>query len=86
MRKSALPRREARAQSGAQAGRVPAKNRPVDRLKYQRLVVHIDDFHQRLKGSVIDEIAIDLSVFLDEHVKGRHQRRAFLALCLDNGI
>ena len=43
----ALPRREARAQSGAQAGRVPAKNRPVDRLKHQRLVVHIDDFHQR---------------------------------------
>ena len=48
--------------------------------------VLLDDLYQRLKGSVIDEIAIDLSVFLNEHVKGGHQRRAFLAFCLDNGI
>ena len=48
--------------------------------------VLLDDLHQRLKGGVIDEIAINLSVFLDEHVKGGHQRRAFLALGLDNGI
>lgn len=48
--------------------------------------VLLDDLYQRLKGGVIDEIAIDLSVFLDKHVKGRHQRRAFFTFCLDNGI
>ena len=48
--------------------------------------VLLDDFHQRLKGGVIDKVAINLSVFLDEHVEGGHQRRTFLALGLDNGI